>query len=84
MKKLDDIMNSTVRQCSFDAFEQKVHAARANGEVDVSELNAYWLEVVKEYYGEEGEVYDKYEDMENLWTYVSHFHRTPFCAMKFI
>lgn len=30
------------------------------------------------YYGEEGEVFDKYEDMDNLWSYVSHFHAVPF------
>lgn len=30
------------------------------------------------YYGEEGEVFDKYEDMKNLWSYVSHFHKVPF------
>lgn len=30
------------------------------------------------YYGQEGEVFDKYEDMENLWSYVSHFHAVPF------
>ena len=38
MSKIDDIINSVVRQCSFDAFEAKVHSARAAGTLTPDEM----------------------------------------------
>ena len=78
MSKVDDIINSVVRQCSFDRFEEKVHSARANGQLTPEEMSTMWLECTKEYYGEEGEVFDSYADISALWMYVSHFHNVPF------
>ena len=40
------------------------------------EIGQIWLETLKEFYGETGEVFT-YENTENLWAYVGHFHR-PF------
>ncbi|PHJ20657.1 peptidase family m3 protein [Cystoisospora suis] len=78
MSKLDSIINSVTRQCSFDYFEELVHTARAKGVVGDEEFPKLWMQATVAYYGEEGEVFDKYEDMENLWSYVSHFHAVPF------
>ena len=36
-----------------------------------------------EYYGEEGEVFDSYENTSHLWTYVSHFHNVPFYVYSY-
>ena len=58
MGKCDDIINYVVRQCSFDAFEAKVHEKRQNGQVTPEEMTEAWKECMVDYYGEEGDVYD--------------------------
>ena len=83
MSKIDDIINSVVRQCSFDAFEAKVHSARAAGTLTPEEMTTAWQEVMCEYYGAEGDVYDSYADTSHLWTYVSHFHNVPFYVYSY-
>uniref|UniRef100_A0A0G4GU87 Peptidase M3A/M3B catalytic domain-containing protein n=1 Tax=Chromera velia CCMP2878 TaxID=1169474 RepID=A0A0G4GU87_9ALVE len=76
--KIDDIVNSVVRQCSFDRFEELAHTARSTGRFSVANLDSFWKQTVVEYYGAEGEVFDKYEDIDKLWSYVPHFHSVPF------
>lgn len=83
MSKIDDIINSVVRQCGFDAFEEKVHAARGDGVLTPDEMTQAWRETVTAYYGEEGEVFDSYEHTSHLWTYVSHFHNVPFYVYSY-
>lgn len=83
MGKIDDIINSVVRQCGFDAFEEKVHAKRAAGTLTPEEMTVAWQESMVEYYGAEGEVFDSYENTSHLWTYVSHFHNVPFYVYSY-
>jgi pepF/M3 family oligoendopeptidase len=78
MSKIDDIINSVVRQASFDRFEELFHTARQNGEVTAEEATGFWKQATEEYYGKAGEVFDTYDGMENLWSYVGHFHHVPF------
>ena len=78
MEKIDSIVNSVVRQASFDRFEELVHTARLDGEVSVDACNGFWRQCMVEYYGEEGDVWDSYEGTEFLWSYVRHFHSVPF------
>ena len=72
--KVDNIINSVVRQIGFSNFERRLHGAKTR--LSVSELNAIWMETVRELYGEDGEVFT-YEDMDHLWAYIGHFH-SPF------
>ena len=74
MGKLSDGMNSIVRQISFSNFERRIHAVK--NRLSVSELDAIWMEVTKEFYGDDGEVFT-YENCEHLWSYIPHFHN-PF------
>eukprot|EP00922_Rhytidocystis_sp_ex-Travisia-forbesii_P036215 GHVS01053724.1.p1 GENE.GHVS01053724.1~~GHVS01053724.1.p1 ORF type:complete len:722 (-),score=150.05 GHVS01053724.1:197-2101(-) len=83
MGKIDEVINSVVRQCSFDRFEELVHTARAQGHVGDDKFDQLWMQATKEYYGEEGEIIDKYEDMSQLWAYVSHFHAVPFYVYSY-
>ncbi|MEK7628141.1 MAG: M3 family oligoendopeptidase [Patescibacteria group bacterium] len=83
MGKIDDILNTAVRQIGFSNFERRIHGMDASyrswGEVQklsVKDLAQIWRETLVEMYGAEGEVFT-YENTENMWTYVSHFHR-PF------
>jgi len=87
MSKIDDVINSVVRQCSFDRFEELAHTARANGELSSEELDAFWMQAMKEYYGTPGEdadcPFDSYEDVAHLWSYVPHFHHVPFYVYSY-
>ncbi|HUC01423.1 MAG TPA: M3 family oligoendopeptidase [Candidatus Paceibacterota bacterium] len=81
--KIEGNINTIVRQIGFSNFERRLHgmdaAYKTWGEpkkFSPAELDAIWLQTLKEFYGAEGEVFT-YEDTEHLWTYVNHFHR-PF------
>jgi oligoendopeptidase F len=76
MDKSSDHINTVVRQISFSNFERAVHKKRRAGKLTLEELNATWMEVTRAFYGEDGELFT-YENIENLWSYVSHFLR-PF------
>jgi len=76
MDKSSDHMNTVVRQISFSNFERKVHTLRKSGKLTVGNFNDAWMEVTKDFYGEPGALFE-YENVDNLWSYVSHFTR-PF------
>jgi oligoendopeptidase F len=76
MDKSADHINTVVRQISFSNFERKIHDARRGGKLTVSNYNEAWLEVTHDFYGKPGEVF-VYDNVDNLWSYVSHFLR-PF------
>lgn len=83
ISKIDDEMNTVVRQIGFSNFERRLHGMDKEYAVwggikkmSEDELNKIWLSSLKELYGEDGEVFF-YENADRLWSYVSHFHR-PF------
>ena len=47
-KKVEDMLNTVVRQISFYSFERKVHLARREGELKTDDINRMWLEVSEE------------------------------------
>ncbi len=85
MGKLDDIINTVVRQISFSNFERRFHSMDAGykswsapKKLSTEELDALWIQTTKELYGEEGDAFT-YENMEHLWSYIPHFHSySPF------
>ena len=88
MSKIDDVVNSVVRQCSFDRFEELVHSAREKGELSASEIDGVWMTALREYYGQEADdggdsPFDSYEDSSHLWSYVPHFHHVPFYVYSY-
>lgn len=76
MEKSADHVNTVVRQISFSNFERHIHAARKDGKLMVEDFNQAWLDVTTAFYGEEGDLFT-YENVDNLWAYVTHFLR-PF------
>jgi oligoendopeptidase F len=74
--KIDESMNTVVRQIGFSNFEKKLHAAGA--QLSADEIGALWLGSLRELYGADGEIFT-YEHAGNLWSYVSHFHRPFYC-----
>lgn len=88
MSKIDDTINTAVRQIAFSNFERRIHGMDASystwstpKKYSPEELSAIWLEVNKELYGEDGDVFT-YENMGNLWAYVGHFH-SPFYVYSY-
>ncbi len=83
MRKIDDSMNSMVRQIGFSNFERRIHGMNEtysewgrSRKISAEELSNIWVETISELYGEDGDVFT-YDNMEYFWTYVSHFHN-PF------
>jgi len=73
--KIEDGLNSVIRQIAFHRFEEKFHAARIEGEVALDQINAIWLEVMSESLGPAIKLNDGYE---MWWAYISHFVHAPF------
>ncbi|MBA2126819.1 oligoendopeptidase F [Hyphomicrobium methylovorum] len=73
--KVEDMINTVVRQIAFYTFERKVHEERRNGELTSDRLNAIWLEVQRESLGPAIELNPGYEV---FWTYIPHFIHSPF------
>lgn len=73
--KVEDMINTVVRQIAFYDFECKLHAARAKGELTPNDINALWMSVQAESLGDAFEFMPGYE---TFWTYVPHFVHSPF------
>jgi oligoendopeptidase F len=73
--KVEDMINTVVRQIAFYDFECKLHAARREGELTPDDLNALWMSVQAESLGPAFEFMEGYE---TFWSYVPHFVHSPF------
>ncbi|OWJ85916.1 M3 family oligoendopeptidase [Haematobacter missouriensis] len=73
--KVEDMINTVVRQIAFYDFECKLHAARREGELTPEDINALWMSVQAESLGDAFRFMDGYE---TYWTYISHFVHSPF------
>ena len=73
--KVEDMINTVVRQIAFYDFECKLHEARAGGELTPDQINAIWMSVQGESLGPAFEFMDGYE---TFWSYIPHFVHSPF------
>ncbi|MFC0219473.1 M3 family oligoendopeptidase [Pseudochelatococcus lubricantis] len=73
--KVEDMINTVVRQIAFYQFERKVHTARREGELTTGQINDLWLSVQGESLGPAIRLNPGYE---TFWTYIPHFIHTPF------
>jgi oligoendopeptidase F len=73
--KIEDGLNTVVRQIAFHRFETRFHDARAKGELSVGEIGSIWMEVMGESLGPAVRLNAGYE---TYWSYVSHFVHAPF------
>jgi len=74
-QKVEDMINTVVRQVAFYEFERKVHTERRKGELTSDQLGQFWLEVQAESLGPAIVLREGYE---TFWTYVPHFIHSPF------
>jgi oligoendopeptidase F len=73
--KVEDMLNTVVRQIAFYTFERRVHTARRQGELRTEEINQIWLDVQKESLGD---AIIQNEGYESFWSYIPHFIHSPF------
>jgi oligoendopeptidase F len=73
--KVEDMLNTVVRQIAFYNFERRVHTARAEGELRTEQLGEIWLEVSRESLGPAIKLNEGYDI---FWAYIPHFIHSPF------
>lgn len=78
--KIEDMINTAVRQIAFLEFERKVHDARKNGEISLDELCGFWMEVQKESLGP---IFKYDEEYKYFWSYIPHFIHSPFYVYSY-
>ncbi|MBS0535207.1 MAG: M3 family oligoendopeptidase [Proteobacteria bacterium] len=73
--KVEDMINTVVRQIAFYSFERKVHTERRKGELTADKLCELWMSVQSESLGPAIELKPGYE---TFWVYIPHFIHSPF------
>ncbi len=73
--KVEDMLNTVVRQIAFYEFERRVHAARREGELTAEEIGRIWTQVQGDSLGPAVNLAEGYE---TFWAYVPHFIHAPF------
>jgi oligoendopeptidase F len=73
--KVEDMINTVVRQIAFYSFERKVHEARKSGELTAEALCELWMSVQAESLGPAIRLGPGYEP---FWCYIPHFIHSPF------
>jgi oligoendopeptidase F len=73
--KVEDMLNTVVRQIAFVGFEERVHAERREAELTPDRLGDIWLEVQGESLGPALRLDGVYR---HYWSYIPHFIHTPF------
>jgi oligoendopeptidase F len=73
--KVEDMLNTVVRQIAFYTFERKLHTERQKGELTSEDINALWMSVQGESLGPAIKLGPGYE---TYWAYIGHFIHSPF------
>ncbi len=73
--KVEDMINTVVRQIAFYSFERAVHTERRSGELTAQRIGELWLKVQGESLGPAIELKPGYE---TFWAYIPHFIHSPF------
>ncbi len=73
--KVEDMINTVVRQIAFYSFERKVHEARKAGELTSEQIGELWMSVQGESLGPAIKFHPGYE---TFWAYIPHFIHSPF------
>ena len=73
--KVEDMINTVVRQIAFYSFERALHTERRNGELTAERIGEIWMSVQGESLGPAIDIRPGYE---NFWMYIPHFIHSPF------
>jgi oligoendopeptidase F len=73
--KVEDMLNTVVRQIAFYSFERKLHTRRAEGELTPEDISNVWMSVQADSLGPAIRLGPGYE---TFWAYIPHFVHSPF------
>ncbi len=73
--KVEDMLNTVVRQVAFCDFERRVHDARKDGELTSDQISEIWMKVQGESLGP---AFRFDEEYKHYWAYIPHFIHSPF------
>ncbi len=73
--KVEDMLNTVVRQVAFCEFEKRLHGERRRGELTADRIGELWLEVQSESLGPAIRLHGDYR---YYWSYIPHFIHSPF------
>jgi oligoendopeptidase F len=74
-QKVEDMLNTVVRQIAFYQFETRIHDERRQGELLPARIGEIWLEVMQTSLGP---AFNFAEEFSLFWAYVPHFIHSPF------
>ena len=78
--KVEDMINTVIRQIAFLEFERKIHNARKTGEIPLSKICDFWMEVQQESLGD---IFEYDENYRYFWSYIPHFIHSPFYVYSY-
>ncbi|MCJ8144955.1 M3 family oligoendopeptidase [Ancylobacter sp. A5.8] len=73
--KVEDMINTVVRQIAFYTFERRIHTERKNGELTAEKICEIWMDVQSQSLGDSIHLGPGYEA---YWVYIGHFIHSPF------
>ena len=73
--KVEDMLNTVVRQIAFFQFEEKVHTLRKSQELSIDQICSIWMDVQKSSLGPSIKYEEEYK---YFWSYIPHFIHSPF------
>ncbi|WP_043336500.1 M3 family oligoendopeptidase [Belnapia moabensis] len=73
--KVEDMLNTVVRQIAFYRFETLLHDERRRGELSAERIAGLWMQVQRESLGPAFEFTENYGV---YWAYIPHFIHSPF------
>ena len=73
--KVEDMLNTVVRQIAFYDFERRLHRARREGELPAEAIGEIWMQTQRESLGDAFRLEDSYA---SFWCYIPHFIHSPF------
>jgi oligoendopeptidase F len=73
--KVEDMLNTVVRQIAFFEFEKQIHSQRKISELSVDQICNIWMDIQRESLGPSIEFEEEYR---YYWTYIPHFIHSPF------
>lgn len=78
--KIEDMINTAIRQVAFLEFEKKIHYQRKSGEISLEKICQFWLEVQQESLGD---IFKFDENYKYYWSYIPHFIHSPFYVYSY-
>ncbi len=78
--KVEDMINTVIRQIAFLEFEKKVHDERKKGEISLEKLCDFWIEIQQESLGP---IFKYDEEYKYFWSYIPHFIHSPFYVYSY-